>query len=181
MDTLSRRINPQHTLCITTRVILSTGERIILYLQRRAGEVGAEGFTTLFWQISNKRTAVQWTESRRFRDPGCVNEGLSQSIDAVVIVGTRLQISDLRGFVDDVCQGAGDKECMTAWINKKHPVEHQYIGDCEWLCFINLRIDKNVSKFQGLALSLPLDGTARPHCSRHPPEKLSYSTRKFSY
>ena len=64
------------------------------------------------------------------------NDDLSRPVDAVVIVGTRLQISDLRGFVDDLCQGAGDKECMTVWVNKKHPepgigVDHQYIGDCD--------------------------------------------------
>lgn len=64
------------------------------------------------------------------------NDDLSRPVDAVVIVGTRLQIGDLRAFVDDLCQGAGGTDCMTVWVNKNHQepcikIDHHYIGDCD--------------------------------------------------
>jgi hypothetical protein len=42
------------------------------------------------------------------------NDDLYQPVDAVIIVGTRLEIGDLRDFVEKLCEKAesGDKECI---------------------------------------------------------------------
>ena len=73
------------------------------------------------------------------------NSDLRQSVDAVIIMGTRLQIGDLRSFVDSLCRGAGDKERMIVWANRTHSepdigVNYQYIGDCDE--FASLVLDR---------------------------------------
>lgn len=63
-------------------------------------------------------------------------------IDCILIVGTRLDIDDLRSFVDNLCDTAKSKrrEILTIWVNKetqKHGlkfgslIQYEYIGDCD--------------------------------------------------
>jgi len=65
-----------------------------------------------------------------------------QPIDCILIVGTRLEIDDLRGFMEDLCHAAKEenREILTVWVNKeaqKHGqkfgslIQYEYIGDCD--------------------------------------------------
>lgn len=49
------------------------------------------------------------------------NNDLHQPVNAVIIVGTRLEISDLRDFVEELCKKAksGDNECIIVWVNQE--------------------------------------------------------------
>jgi NAD-dependent SIR2 family protein deacetylase len=65
-----------------------------------------------------------------------VDDDLCKPIDAVIIVGTRLLIADLRNFVEDFCKGVPGRECLTIWVNTTHmapglDVDYEYIGDCD--------------------------------------------------
>lgn len=68
------------------------------------------------------------------------NDDLHQPVDAVIIIGTRLEISDLRDFVEKLCEKAksGENECITVWVNRESPklrkvfeIDHHFLGDCD--------------------------------------------------
>ena len=68
------------------------------------------------------------------------NDDLHQPVDAVIMVGTRLEIGDLRDFVEELCKKAksGDNECITVWVNREPPklskdfeMDYQFLGDCD--------------------------------------------------
>lgn len=68
------------------------------------------------------------------------NKDLYHPVDAVILVGTRLEIGDLRDFVEKLCDKArpGNKECLTVWVNREPPklrggfeMDYQFLGDCD--------------------------------------------------
>ncbi|KAF1964745.1 DHS-like NAD/FAD-binding domain-containing protein, partial [Bimuria novae-zelandiae CBS 107.79] len=68
------------------------------------------------------------------------NNDLHQPVDAVIIVGTRLEIGDLRDFVEKLCEKAkpGNRECLTVWVNREPPklredfeIDYLFLGDCD--------------------------------------------------
>lgn len=59
-------------------------------------------------------------------------------VDAVVIVGTRLQIPCLQAFVLQLCKQVNRRKGIVAWLNKEGPALNlssqfgvQVIGDCD--------------------------------------------------
>jgi len=68
------------------------------------------------------------------------NCDLREPVDAVLIVGTRLQIPDLKTFAQRLCKQTRRRKGIVAWINKESPklgtsfeslLDFQLIGDCD--------------------------------------------------
>ncbi|KAF2260529.1 hypothetical protein CC78DRAFT_547433 [Lojkania enalia] len=49
------------------------------------------------------------------------NNNLHQPVNAVIIIGTRLEISNLRDFIEELYENAksGNKEYITVWVNRE--------------------------------------------------------------
>ncbi|KAH7111075.1 DHS-like NAD/FAD-binding domain-containing protein [Dendryphion nanum] len=137
VDTLRCTIRPRHTLRVTTESFLQKvdaqcpvceeeqAKRVLNGLRRRS--IGKLRTSVLLYNEPNPDDSEAMA---------AFNDDLSRPVDAVVVVGTRLQIGDLRAFVDDLCQGAGGTDCMTVWVNRNHQepgitIGHHYIGDCD--------------------------------------------------
>ncbi|KAH7111872.1 hypothetical protein B0J11DRAFT_585799 [Dendryphion nanum] len=140
VDTLRCTIRPRHTLRVTTESFLQKiNAQCPIFEEEQAKRV--------FNGLRRRSTGKLRTSVLLYNEPNpddseamaAINDDLSRPVDAVVVVvvvGTRLQIGDLRAFVDDLCQGAGGTDCMTVWVNKNHQepgitIGHHYIGDCD--------------------------------------------------
>jgi NAD-dependent SIR2 family protein deacetylase len=70
------------------------------------------------------------------------NDNLREPVDAVLIVGTRLQIPSVWDFAKRLSKmvRARDPDNMVAWVNEEPPklgplfeslITHRYVGDCD--------------------------------------------------
>lgn len=145
LDTLRCHIHPQHTIKVTP-----------LSFSQLVGTACPDCET----ENEQRVEKVQRSRSVGFLRPDVLLYGerspdeseigdlfkgdLRQPIDAIIIVGTRLDIDSLRGFVVDLCKAAGadNREIITLWVNKekqKHGqrfgslISYEYLGDCDEL------------------------------------------------
>ena len=142
LDTLRCHINPQHSMKVTPEsfpqwVLKACPVCEEINKERGNGDkrLRSVGFLRPDVLLYDEHSPDESGIKDAFKDD------LQQPIDAIIIVGTRLDIDSLRGFVKDLCHAAkSNRKILTLWVNKerqKHGqrfgslISYEYIGDCD--------------------------------------------------